>query len=326
MYHVNVSIVVSVYNEEEMIRLFWEDLKKVIRNNIAIFQNWEVLFINDGSTDNSALLLDEISAGDNNVKVIHFSRNFGHEAAMYAGISHARGNALICMDADLQHPPSCLLNMLEEFNRGVEVVTMKRKHGKDEGFMNKFSSQIFYRILNRLSDSTFEPNASDFFLISKRVARIVVEHYGERTRFLRGLIQTVGFKKTSLDYVSSRRQAGTSKYSISRLFFLSLSAIASFSHVPLRLGLAIGVLFGLFSFFIGAYSLIMHFFGNPWSGYTTIVMLLSFGFSLLFIIIGIVGEYIGYLFNEVKQRPLFITDRISEKGAPAGIDQEGDKQ
>jgi polyisoprenyl-phosphate glycosyltransferase len=326
MYHVNVSIVVSVYNEEEMIRLFWEDLNKVTCSNKDLFQNREVLFINDGSTDNSALLLDEISAGDSNVTVIHLSRNFGHEAAMYAGISYARGDAVICMDSDLQHPPSCLINMIEEFNRGVEVVTMKRKHGEDEGFIKRFASQIFYRIINGLSDSTFEPNASDFFLISKRVAGIVVEQYGERTRFLRGLIQTVGFKKTSLDYVSPGRQAGTSKYPISRLFFLSLSAIASFSHIPLRLGLGIGVLFGLFSFIIGAYSLVMHFFGDPWSGYTTIVVLLSLGFSLLFIIIGIIGEYIGYLFNEVKQRPLFITDRISEPKAPAGTGQEGDKQ
>ena len=326
MYNVNVSIVVSVYNEEEMIGLFWEDLNKVILNNKDLFQNWEVLFLNDGSTDNSALLLDEISAGDKNVAVIHLSRNFGHEAAMYAGISHARGDAVICMDSDLQHPPACLINMIEEYNRGVEVVTMKRKHSEDEGFMKKFASQVFYRIINRLSDSSFEPNASDFFLVSRRVARIVVEQYGERTRFLRGLIQTVGFKKTNLDYVSPGRQAGTSKYPISRLFFLSLSAIASFSHIPLRLGLVIGLLFGLFSFIIGAYSLVMHFSGDPWSGYTTIVVLLSFGFSILFVIIGIIGEYIGYLFNEVKQRPLFIIDRISEQKAPAGTDDTSHKQ
>ncbi len=326
MYHINISIVVSVYNEEEMIRIFWEDLNNVIRSNKELFQNREVLFINDGSTDNSALLLDEISAGDNSVTVIHLSRNFGHEAAMYAGISYARGDAVICMDSDLQHPPECLINMIEEFNRGFEVVTMKRKHGEAEGIMKKFASKIFYRIINGLSDSKFEPNASDFFLISKRVAGIVVEQYGERTRFLRGLIQTVGFKKTSLDYVSPGRQAGKSKYPFSRLFFLSLSAIASFSHIPLRLGLAIGVLFGLFSFIIGAYSLVMHFLGNPWSGYTTIVVLLSFGFSLIFIITGIIGEYIGYLFNEVKQRPLFIIDRISEKKAPAGTDRKGEGQ
>ncbi len=119
---------------------------------------------------------------------------------------------------------------------------------------------------------------------------------------------------------------GKSKYSISRLFLLSLSAIASFSHIPLRLGLGIGVLFGLFSFIIGAYSLVMHFLGDPWSGYTTIVVLLSFGFSLLFIITGIIGEYIGYLFNEVKQRPLFIIDRISEKKAPAATDKKSHQQ
>jgi polyisoprenyl-phosphate glycosyltransferase len=326
MCHVNVSIVVSVYNEEEMIGLFWEDLNKVIMNNKDLFQNWEVLFLNDGSSDNSALLLDEISAGDKNVKVVHLSRNFGHEAAMYAGISHARGDAVILMDSDLQHPPACLIKMIGEFNRGVELITMNRKYEENDGFMKNLASQIFYLILNRLSDSTFEPNASDFFLVSKRVAGIVVAHYGERTRFLRGLIQTVGFRKTSLDYVSPRRPAGKSKYSISHLFFLSLSALASFSHLPLRLGLGIGVLFGLFSFIVGSYSLIMYFLGDPISGYTTIVVLVSFGFSLLFIIIGIIGEYIGYIFSEVKKRPLFIVDRISEQKSAAGTGQTSRKQ
>ncbi len=308
----NISIVVSVYNEQEMISLFWEDLKGVINNNKNILDNCEIIFVNDGSKDESGVILDKISASEKNIKTIHFSRNFGHEAAMLAGISNAQGEAIICMDSDLQHPPNCIVDMIKEFKIGTEVITMIRDHRKDGGIIKRITSKMFYRILNKLSNNNFEPYASDFFLISKRVANIIVYKYDERTRFLRGLIQSVGFKKKSLNYISPNRPAGKSKYSISKLFFLSLSAIASFSHLPLRLGIGIGVLFGAFSFIVGIYSLVKYFMDQPLPGYTTIVVLLSFGFSLLFIIIGIIGEYIGYLFNEVKKRPLYIIDKITE--------------
>lgn len=312
-----ISLVVSVYNEEEMIRLFWNQLSGEIgRKEMPC--KFEVIFVNDGSTDNSASLLDELAAGNKNVKVIHFSRNFGHECTMLAGIDHAGGDAVICMDSDLQHPPSCLKDMIRAFSDGAGVVTMKRVSSENKAFGGNIASRMFYRLINSLSDYKFEPNASDFFLISARVAEIIARQYPERTRFLRGLIQSVGFRQVSLEYSSPERAAGKSKYSLSRLFFLSFSAIASFSHIPLRLGLGIGLIFGLLSFLIGAYSIVMHFLGNPMSGYTTIVVLLSFGFALMFVVMGIIGEYIGYLFSEVKKRPLFIIDRISGHKDHAG--------
>jgi polyisoprenyl-phosphate glycosyltransferase len=312
MDHVDLSIVVSVYNEDEVIGIFWKELSSEIKRNHDFFENHEVIFVNDGSTDKTGVLLDDISASGQNIRVLHFSRNFGHEAAMLAGIEHASGDAIICMDSDLQHPPSYLTEMFTMYKQGYEIVNMKRIDRGDGKFLMNLCSKSFYRILNRLSGSNFEPDASDFFLISGRVAKIIFEQYGERTRFFRGLIQNVGFKKTSIEYVSPRRPAGNSKYSITRLFFLSFSAIASFSHIPLRLGLGIGILFGLFSFIVGIYSIIMYFSGDTVSGYTTLVVLLSFGFSLLFIVIGIIGEYIGYIFTEVKKRPMFIIDRITE--------------
>jgi polyisoprenyl-phosphate glycosyltransferase len=313
MDYVEVSIVVSVYNEDEVIGIFWKELLAEIKRSQDFPENYEVIFVNDGSTDKTEVLLDDISASGKNIRVIHFSRNFGHEAAMLAGIEHASGDAIICMDSDLQHPPSCLTEMFAKYKQGYEIINMKRIDRGDGKFLMNLCSKSFYRILNHLSGSNFEPDASDFFLISGRVAKIIFEQYGERTRFLRGLIQNVGFKRTSIEYDSPRRPAGKTKYSFTRLFFLSFSAIASFSHIPLRLGLGIGVLFGLLSFIIGVYSLITYFLGDPVSGYTTIVVLLSFGFSLLFIVIGIIGEYIGYVFSEVKKRPMFIIDRISGK-------------
>ncbi len=305
-----ISVVVSVYNEEDVVVSFWSELSRVIKQQNKLGFGFEVIFVNDGSSDKTPDLLNGIASGTQAAKVIHFSRNFGHEAAMLAGIEHAAGDAVICMDSDLQHPPSEIPLMTERFTEGSEIVTMTRDHRSGGGWMRKLGSTVFYRAINLLSKGDFEPMASDFFLISKRVAGLIVNNYREKTRFLRGLVQSVGFKKSSLTYIAPRREAGKSKYSFFRLFLLSLSAIATFSHMPLRLGLGLGVLFGGFSMAVGIYSIIMKFAGQPFSGYTTIVLLMSFGFAMLFIVIGIIGEYIGYIFTEVKNRPVYIIDRI----------------
>ena len=304
------SAIVSVYNEEPVIPMFWNELSITLEQ--LKDYTFEVIFVNDGSSDKSGEIIDNLVSANTNTRAIHFSRNFGHEAAMLAGLEHAQGDFAICMDSDLQHPPSCIVQMVGKANEGYEVVTMVRNHRADGGLRKRLTSGLFYWIFNKLSHGQIEPNVSDFFMISKRVAEVVTTEYPERTRFLRGLIQSVGFKKASIPFVAPNRAAGQSKYSLTRLFFFSLSAIATFSHIPLRLGLAIGLLFGGFSFVVAIYSVVMKFLGEPFSGYTTIVVLISLGFSLLFIVIGIIGEYIGYIFNEVKGRPIYIIDRINE--------------
>ncbi len=305
------SAIVSVYNEEPVIPMFWDDLSNTLEQ--LKDYTFEVIFVNDGSSDKSGEIIDNLVSANTNTRAIHFSRNFGHEAAMLAGLEHAQGDFVICMDSDLQHPPSCIEQMVGKAKEGYEVVTMVRNHRADGGLRKRLTSGLFYWIFNKLSHGQIEPNVSDFFMISKRVAEVVTTEYPERTRFLRGLIQSVGFKKASIPFVAPNRAAGQSKYSLTRLFFFSLSAIATFSHIPLRLGLAIGLLFGGFSFVVAIYSVVMKFLGEPFSGYTTIVVLISLGFSLLFIVIGIIGEYIGYIFNEVKGRPIYIIDRINEQ-------------
>lgn len=305
------SVIVSVYNEEPVIPMFWDELSVVIEQ--LKDYTFEVILVNDGSNDKSGEIIDSLVSKNKNTKAIHFSRNFGHEAAMLAGIEYAQGNFVICMDSDLQHPPSCIEQLVSKAKDGFEVVTMVRNSRADGGFRKHLTSSLFYWVFNKLSHGQIEPNVSDFFMISKRVAEVVTSKYPERTRFLRGLIQSVGFKKASIPFVAPNRAAGQSKYSLTRLFFFSLSAIATFSHIPLRLGLAIGLIFGGFSFVVAIYSVVMKFLGEPFSGYTTIVVLISLGFSLLFIVIGIIGEYIGYIFNEVKGRPTYIIDRISEQ-------------
>ncbi|MDY0253232.1 MAG: glycosyltransferase family 2 protein [Tenuifilaceae bacterium] len=304
------SAIVSVYNEEPVIPMFWNELSITLEQ--LKDYTFEVIFVNDGSSDKSGEIIDNLVSANTNTRAIHFSRNFGHEAAMLAGLEHAQGDFAICMDSDLQHPPSCIVQMVGKANEGYEVVTMVRNHRADGGLRKRLTSGLFYWIFNKLSHGQIEPNVSDFFMISKRVAEVVTTEYPERTRFLRGLIQSVGFKKASIPFVAPNRAAGQSKYTLTRLFFFSLSAIATFSHIPLRLGLAIGLLFGGFSFVVAIYSVVMKFLGEPFSGYTTIVVLISLGFSLLFIVIGIIGEYIGYIFNEVKGRPTYIIDRINE--------------
>jgi polyisoprenyl-phosphate glycosyltransferase len=300
-----LSIVISVYNEEDVLEIFWRDLEKYMIN---LEMTYELIFVNDGSNDRSKEILMDLSQRNKNIKVISFSRNFGHEAAMIAGIDYSRGDIVVCMDADLQHPPSKLGEMVQKCIEGYEIVTMIRKQNEDATIFRRIISWLFYSILNWLSIARFEPNASDFFLISRKVANIIRDNFLERTRFLRGFIQVVGFKKTTIEYSSSKRAAGKTKYSLYKLFVLSISAIAAFSNIPLRLGILIGTIVGLLSIIVGFYSIIMKLMGYVIPGYTTLVVMISFLLAIQFFILGIIGEYVGFIFNETKNRPIYIVE------------------
>lgn len=305
MSNTGLSIVVSVYNEEDVLSIFYDKMEEVL-NSLSI--PYELIFVNDGSSDNSEKILNAISDNNKNVKLIHFSRNYGHEAAMIAGIDNSSGDFVICLDADLQHPPEKIPEMVEIAKNGFDVVNMVRDERKDAGIFKRVTSKLFYKFLNQIIKEKFEPNASDFFLISRRVANILKTEFRERTRFLRGYIQIMGFKKSTLHYTAPKRAAGESKYSITKLIFFTSSTIATFSKFPLRLGIFIGITFAIISFLTGIYSIIMFFIGEPVSGYTTIVVLISFMFSVILILMGIIGEYIGYLFDENKKRPIYIIE------------------
>jgi len=302
-----LSLVVSVYNEGDTLGIFWEETEKCL-NLLGI--SYEVVFVNDGSTDNSLDILANLSQKNDKVKVVNLSRNYGHEAAMLAGIDYSRGDAVVCLDADLQHPPSKLNEMIEKFNEGFEIINMTRRDNEDAGLFKKITSFIFYYILNLLSTAKFEPNASDFFLISRRVADIISNDFSERTRFLRGFIQIIGFRKTTIDFSASKRIAGSSKYSFSKLIILSLSAIVTFSNLPLRLSMMSGVIIAAVSLLVGIISIIVKLFGYVIPGYTTIVVLITFLFAFQLIILGIIGEYLGYIFNETKKRPIYLVENV----------------
>lgn len=300
-----LSVVVSVYNEEPALEEFYSETVKILK---SLGEDWdyELLFVNDGSQDASLSILHGFSKKDSHVRIVNFSRNFGHEAAMIAGIDYASGDGIICMDADLQHPPECIPEILKKFEEGYEVISMVRTKNKSAGLLKNITSAAFYKLINRLSDVKFEANASDFFAVSSRAAGVLRKNYREKVRFLRGYVQSIGFQKTVIEYEARPRFAGESKYSIKSLFKFSINTILCFSDLPLKLGIYSGCAVALFGLAVMIYTIYTWAkFGAP-SGYATIVVLISFMFAMLFVIVGIIGEYIAILFAELKDRPVYI--------------------
>lgn len=299
-----ISIIISVYNEEQVLDKFWNEFNKFKAN---IKWNYELIFVNDGSSDRSLEMIKKYSSLDKNVKVISFSRNFGHEAAMIAGIDNATGDGIVCMDADLQHPLECIPKIIDKFEMGFEVINMIRLANKSAGLIKNITSKAFYKVINLLSDQAkFEENASDFFAISANVANVLKKNYREKMRFLRGYVQSVGFKTTTIEYTAAERAGGESHYSIKRLLKFSISTIVCFSDFPLKLGVYAGLISALAGIFVLVYSLLT-ITGAP-SGYTTLVTLICFMFAVLFVVIGVIGQYIAVMFSELKDRPIYIVE------------------
>ena len=314
-----LSVVVSVYNEEPGLREFYQETKKVLEELPAPWEH-ELLFVNDGSRDGSLSILRELAAADSHVRLINFSRNFGHEAAMIAGIDYAAGDGIVCMDADLQHPPECIPRILEKFDQGFQVITMVRTKNRTAGLVKNVTSAALYRLINCLSDVKFEANASDFFAVSRQAADVLRRNYREKVRFLRGYVQSIGFQGATLEYEARPRIAGESKYSIRSLFKFSINTILCFSDLPLKLGIYSGIAVALFGIAMAVYTIYTWAeYGTP-SGYATIVVLLSFMFAMLFIIVGIIGEYIAILFAELKDRPVYIVEDM--ENFPSGTEHE----
>ena len=300
-----ITIVVSVYNEEAVLNSFFNAFDNFC--DILIW-DYELIFVNDGSNDKSLLLLEQYAYKNKRAKIISFSRNFGHEAAMIAGIDAATGDGVICMDADLQHPLECIPQIIGKFEEGYEVISMVRLANKSAGFVKNVTSKIFYKVVNVLSEqANFEENASDFFAISNRVADILKNNFREKSRFLRGYVQSVGFKKTTIEYVAAERAGGESHYSLKKLWKFSVSTIILYSDLPLKLGIYAGVLSALMGIVMLIYTLFTY--HSAPSGYATIVILICFLFAVLFVVVGVIGEYIAVLFSEIKDRPIYLVDK-----------------
>ena len=320
--NIDLSIVIPLFNEQEVIPFLIEELNKV---GVTLSKNYEVILVDDGSTDNTFELIKKVSEQDSKFKVIKFSRNFGHQAAFNVGIDFAQGNMVLTMDGDLQHPPSLIPTFIKQAEDGHDIVIGERLSNKQNSKFREVLGKTFYKLMSSITNLEFK-NVSDFALYKRNVVN-ALKKLPERERYLRGMIQWVGFKKKYVPYVVESRKAGMPKYNIKRLTKLVLSGVTSFSAFPLRLSFWIGILVFLISVGLGIFVILDHYLNpNPLAaGYTTIALIVLFLGSIQLMVLGIVGEYMFKMFNEVKGRPLYIVSEICNieegniKETPYGI-------
>jgi dolichol-phosphate mannosyltransferase len=299
-----------VYNEEEVILDFHAELVKVVDALYPRFLS-EIIYVVDRCTDRTLELLSGVAVGDRRVKILALSTRFGHQMSLLAGIDHARGDAVVMLDSDLEHPPGLIPQMIERWEQGYEIVVTTRE-SSPKGFLKRETSKLFYRVLNSISNVPMTENSPDFRLISGRVARVFREQIRERNQFLRGLFSWVGFNRTSLGYADQMRTKGKTKYTVSRLLRFAISGIISFSKRPLQWAVVTGFLFAAFGFCLALVTFIQFFFVGRQllpAGWTTLVVIISVFSGVHLIFLGIIGEYVGAIFDEVKARPHYIVDR-----------------
>ncbi len=300
----HLSIIVPVFNEEANIKELFSRLKLTLEKLPA---SHEIIFVNDGSTDNTYSILKELASGNTRVKFIELSRNFGHQIAVAAGIDYATGDAVISIDADLQDPPELIGDLHKKFNEGFDVVYAKRKTRKDKSILKKILYKLFYRILARISPTPIPLDTGDFRIISKRVANILKE-MTEQQKFFRGQIAWIGFRQAFIEYDRDERQRGKPGYTYSKLFKLAFDGIVSFSNIPLRFATIAGFLVSGISFILILYALYSRFIMKmpPPQGWTSLMISILFIGGIQLLSIGIIGEYISRLSTNVRKRPLYI--------------------
>ena len=315
-----LSVVVPAFNEASVLPLFHARLLASIDTQVA---NYEVIYVDDGSTDGTADWLRQTAAEDSRVAFLRLSRNFGKEVALTAGLKAAGGDAVVVIDADLQDPPELIPSMIEHWQRGVDVVNMRRESRSGETWFKKFTAHSFYRILNRLSDVPIPTDVGDFRLLSRR-ALAAVNQMPERSRYMKGLFAWVGFSQVTLAYRRVGRASGRPKQAYGKLFGLAIEGLTSFSVAPLRLASVLGLAIAGVAFLLTAFYLVKALiFGDSVQGFpTVIVAVLGLG-GLQLMGIGVLGEYMGRTFLEVKGRPLYFVDEYHPSAsnlAPASPD------
>lgn len=297
-----------MYYEEKVVEECYERVKKSL-NQIENYEH-EIIFINDGSKDKTLELLERIANNDEKVKIISFSRNFGHQAAVTAGLRHVTGDAIVIIDADLQDPPELISEMLRLWEDGNEVIYGKRKKRKGESAFKLLTAKMFYQTLNALSDVEIPKDTGDFRLVDRKVVD-TINSLPEHNKFLRGLFSWIGYKQISFEYERQERFAGKTKYPLGKMLKLASDGIISFSSKPLKLVGALGVFSILISIIILIYALISYFFdlNNLSAGWTSIMVTVTFFAGIQLLSIWIMSEYIGRIYDETKKRPEYIIDK-----------------
>jgi len=304
----SLSIIVPCFNEEEVIIETYKRIKSVLLN---LEFNSDIIFINDGSTDSTERLLSELSKTDTQIKVISFSRNFGHQKAVTAGLNHCKSDLAVIIDADLQDPPELIPDMIKTLdNSKAQVVYCVRKSRKGEGLFKKLSAKAFYRLLNFLSEVKLPVDTGDFRLIDKSIIREFNQMH-EKGKYIRGLVSWIGFKQVPFYYEREARFAGETKYPFSKMIKLATTSLLYFSTKPLKLATAFGFASVAISLILAVWSVLGKIMGytHANSGWTSLFVLIIFFGGVQLLTIGIVGSYIGNLFDEIKNRPEYIIDK-----------------
>ncbi|MEN4013160.1 MAG: glycosyltransferase family 2 protein [Chloroflexota bacterium] len=309
-----IDLVIPVYNEEEAIRMFHQRLRAAVD---PLEHDFSILYVNDGSKDATAQRLAEIAADDRRVTVIELSRNFGHQAALTAGLDYSRGELVITLDGDGEHPPELIAEMIRLAQNGYEVVLTQRVESQQAGWFKRWTSDTFYRWLNRLSNTQIQPGSGDFRLLHRRAADALCK-MREYQRFLRGMVAWMGYRAVILPYTPAARLAGRSKYSLRKMLRLAADALFSFSLAPLFVGISLGGLFLLLALVEVIYVLSFWVTGqqsNLAPGWSSLMFVLLVVGGVLMVTLGIIGVYVGYIFQEVKRRPIYFVRRVlGERG------------
>ena len=298
-----ISLIIPVYNEESAIPIFYNAIKDA---EFLKDYDIEMVFINDGSRDQTENLINMLEKSDSSVKALSFTRNFGKEPALFAGLEHATGDAVIPIDVDLQDPIEIIPELIQKWQEGFDVVLAKRVDRSSDSAIKRKSAELFYKLHNKISQPKIEENVGDFRLMSREVVENI-KQLPERNLFMKGVLSSVGGKTSIVEYTRAERSAGDTKFNGWKLWNLALEGITSFSTAPLRIWTYIGFFVASFAFLYGVYMMLNKlFFGNPVPGYPSLLVSILFLGGIQLIGIGVLGEYIGRIYIETKQRPKFI--------------------
>lgn len=297
-----VSVVIPAFNEQANVRALVERLNQVLSR----YRDYEVIFVDDGSTDNTLEIIQMLSEQNERIKYLSFSRNFGHQMALKAGLDHVTGDCVISMDADLQHPPELIDQMIQKWKEGYDIVYTVRNDTPSIPFLKKATANVFYKFINSISNIKLDKGVADFRLMDKSVVD-VFKNINESSLFIRGMVSWVGFRQCPIEYMPDVRFAGESKYSLKRMFLFALDGITSFSVKPLHMATLLGAFVSLLSFLYGIFAIYMAIFtGRVVSGWTSVIISVLFIGGIQLLMLGILGEYLGRLFIESKRRPQYI--------------------
>lgn len=305
-----ISVVVPCFNEEEGLRTFNKTLITFLPRNYE----YEIIYINDGSSDNTFQEIKALADNNPRIKYISFSRNFGHQNALKAGYDFASGDCAISLDADLQHPPAVIPDLIAKWEQGFEIVNTLRHDHQSISLAKKMSSGLFYRIMKKLSDVNIENGMADFRLVDKKVLK-ELKRFQENYLFFRGIIPWMGFKQTTVEFTAAERFAGTTKYTFRKMLKFATTGVTAFSVKPLRISIYLGSIIALLSFIYGLYAVYVHFFTNQAvAGWTSVIISVLFVGGINLLMLGIIGEYLGKLFIENKRRPNYLISETNLEG------------